>query len=109
MVQLICCACFNSFKFASALSIIDIFLCVLAFILSFVFRDNDLRDPIGLIVSLSIFIFLLIDILMELYGINFKNFCVVAATFVTRSALISVANLAVIILPFYFQNLGIAL
>lgn len=46
---------------------------------------------------------------MELYGINFKNFCVVAATFVTRSALISVANLAVIILPFYFQSLGIDL
>ena len=41
---------------------------------------------------------------MEIYGINFKKFCIVIATFISRICLITLANLAVIILPEFVEN-----
>merc|ERR1711988_540982 len=51
--------------------------------------------------SISIFLFLLINTSLEIYGLSIKNFCLILSCGLTRLCLIAFGNLAVIILAFF--------
>ena len=94
------CFCCHSVRFASHLAKFELFLWIGLFILTFVLQD-DLKDPIWLVSSISIFLFLLINTSLEIYGLSIKNFCLILSCGLTRLCLIAFGNLAVIILAFF--------
>merc|ERR1712062_623403 len=50
---------------------------------------------------MGIFLFLLINTSLEIYGLRIKNFCLILSCGLTRLCLIAFGNLAVIILAFF--------
>ena len=93
------CFCCHSIRFASHLAKFELFLWIGLFILTFVLQE-DHKDPIWLVSSISIFLFLLINTSLEIYGLSIKNFCLILSCGLARLCLIALGNLAVIVLAF---------
>jgi len=96
------CLCCISTRFASHLAKFELFLWIILFILTFVLQE-DLKDPIWLVSSISIFLFLLLNTSLEIYGLSIKNFCIVLSCGISRLCLIALGNLAVIVLAFLVE------
>ena len=102
MVQLILCNYFNSFKLSIVLSVFDIIIFISAFILNFILKKNY-DDVLWLEISVAVFIFLIWICAMEIYGISNKNVALVITVFLVRICVISLANLACIIWPYFID------
>ena len=98
------CVCCDSLKVSSILAKIDIFLWILLLISTFLFQ-KDLKDPIWLASTISIFVFLNIITGLEIYALSSKNFCLILSSALSRSFFITCGNLAVIILAFWIPNM----
>ena len=105
MVQLILCNYFNSFKLAIVLSVFDIIIFISAFILNFILKKNY-DDVLWLEISVAVFVFLIWICVMEIYGISNKNVALVITVFLVRICVISLANLACIIWPYFIDVLS---
>ena len=94
------CLCCDSLKISSILAKIDIFLWIVLFTVNFVIQ-KDLKDPIWLVTSISIFIFLLINTGMQIFALSSKNFCLILSCGLVTLFVIVTANMALICYIFY--------
>jgi len=95
------CLCCDSLKISSILAKLELFLWIILFVVNFVIQ-KDLKDPIWLAGSISIFIFLLINTGMQIYALSSKNFCLILSCGLVTLFVIVFANSALI----YYISLG---
>ena len=95
------CLCCDSLKISSILAKLELFLWIILFVVNFVIQ-KDLKDPIWLAGSISIFIFLLINTGMQIYALSSKNFCLILSSGLVTLFVIVFANSALI----YYISLG---
>ena len=89
------CLCCDSLKISSILAKLELFLWIILFVVSFVIQ-KDLKDPIWLAASISIFIFLLINTGMQIYALGSKTFCLILSCGLVTLFIIVLSNLALI-------------
>merc|ERR1719350_785446 len=89
------CLCCDSLKLSSILAKLELFLWIILFVVNFVIQ-KDLKDPIWLAGSVSIFIFLLINTGMQIYALSSKNFCLILSCGLVTLFVIVFANSALI-------------
>ena len=95
------CLCCDSLKISSILAKLELFLWIILFVVNFVIQ-KDLKDPIWLAGSISIFIFLLINTGMQIYALSSKNFCLILSCGLVTLFVIVFANSALI----YYISFG---
>merc|ERR1712154_572065 len=89
------CLCCDSLKITSILAKIELFLWIILFVVNFVIQ-KDLKDPIWLAASISIFIFLLINTGMQIYSLSSKTFCLILSCGLITLFVIVLSNMALI-------------